>query len=188
MKSPFNNMMLRKISGYSAVVSAALLLTPTHAEAKVNYVDPEDIIVNAENKYVDIDIDGDTVNDFRVELIIDSTISTFYYYYTYYSTLFMKGLLPQNMISTFENFVIKNQKPENLTTIGKWDNNGVFCMASASTYGNTNSKGYWLTDNDSKYIGVKFNISGSIHYGWVRASVNNAMGAMQITIHDWTYE
>ncbi len=41
----------------------------------------------------------------------------------------------------------------------------------------------------NKYLGVKFKISGAVHYGWVRLSVTGFPGVTtRITVHDYAYE
>jgi len=52
---------------------------------------------------------------------------------------------------------------------------------------NTNTYTYGeFPDGQDKFIGIKFDISGGTHYGWVRVNLNT--NADQITIKDWAYE
>ena len=185
-ESTDKKMVLKNISGYSALVGAALLLTPTAAEGKLVYVDPVDINVNDENKYAYLDIDGDTNMDFRVSL--DTFVTTYFSYYYFYSTLKMRGMQADNMASVYNGFINKNPDMSEKKDNVNWQYDANFLAASATTYAGTVSAGNWLVDNDSKYIRIKFKVSDKTHYGWVRASVKNSMGDMQITIHDWTYE
>ncbi|BBO86545.1 hypothetical protein DSCO28_71110 [Desulfosarcina ovata subsp. sediminis] len=39
---------------------------------------------------------------------------------------------------------------------------------------------------ESGYIGIKFKISGSYHFGWIEASVNEA--GDELALHSWAYE
>ncbi len=50
-------------------------------------------------------------------------------------------------------------------------------------YGAT--RGYWANQS-SRYLGIKFEISGTTHYGWVLLSVSKADD--EITIHSYAYE
>ena len=185
-ESTDKKMVLKNISGYSALVGAALLLTPTAAEGKLVYVDPVDININSDNKFAYLDIDGDTKMDFKVAL--DTTLTTYFGYYYFYSTLKMSGMQADNMISVYQGFINKNSEMAEKKDYINWQYDAKFLAASATTYANTESAGNWLTDNENKYIRIKFKISDNTHYGWIKASVKNSMGAMQVTIHDWTYE
>ncbi|BBO86547.1 hypothetical protein DSCO28_71130 [Desulfosarcina ovata subsp. sediminis] len=46
---------------------------------------------------------------------------------------------------------------------------------------------YWTSNcGESGYMGIKFKISGSWHYGWIEASINAA--GDEITLYSWAYE
>ena len=53
---------------------------------------------------------------------------------------------------------------------------------------NTSKQGPWASDALNKFIGVKFKIEGSWHFGWIRASVTLESNNSKIVIHDWAYE
>lgn len=62
-------------------------------------------------------------------------------------------------------------------------------MAISLTFGSTysyNRYGNWSADSQTNYIGVRFNISGNTHYGWIRVTLNNLNH--ELIIHDYAYE
>lgn len=66
---------------------------------------------------------------------------------------------------------------------GNWFNNGYGGGYQSLNYGSC-SFGNWCNITD-RYIGLRFNIAGSIHYGWVRLDVNFAGSVW--TVKDYAY-
>ena len=55
-----------------------------------------------------------------------------------------------------------------------------------------NFYGKWAGNHPNRFLGVRFKISGKIHYGWVRITVNSALthpfNLMSATITEYGYE
>lgn len=67
---------------------------------------------------------------------------------------------------------------------GTFFNNGYAGGFQSLNYGSC-SFGNWCTVTD-RYIGLRFDIGGNIHYGWVRLDVNNAGSVW--TVKDYAYD
>jgi hypothetical protein len=60
---------------------------------------------------------------------------------------------------------------------------------SRSTRGDKLYRGYWAGNPTNRYVGVRFFISGQMHYGWVRLTVNTSkQHVMSATITGYAYE
>lgn len=58
-----------------------------------------------------------------------------------------------------------------------------------STHTTRNLYGKWGGDPQNRYVGVKFQIQGKTHYGWIRMTVNTDLPAnMSATISAYAYE
>nr|WP_321232707.1 T9SS type A sorting domain-containing protein [uncultured Psychroserpens sp.] len=66
-----------------------------------------------------------------------------------------------------------------------WNNNGFSAGFQSLNYGNSCSIGNWCGVTDG-FIGLRFNISGSTHYGWARLDVPTD-NSMAWTIKDMAY-
>ena len=178
-------LLLNKIVGYSALAGAALLLTPTAAKGDIVYVDPEDIVVNSGAKTFDIDINNDGVGDFQFKLDTHTLWSSVC------STLSLDNLVASNYVSSTNGYVAKRTNNISVISGNNWKTNKNFVRGFYYTYYPSRwstERGNWKSESEDKYFGVKFKISGETHYGWIRASIVDPTGGMQITIHDWAYE
>ena len=61
---------------------------------------------------------------------------------------------------------------------------GKIMAASGTEYG---SAGQWQNVAD-RYLGLRFSINGSIHYGWARFSVTSGTGTITATLTGYAYE
>ncbi len=68
---------------------------------------------------------------------------------------------------------------------GNWKHIGLFGAGILTSKTDGVTHGFWK-NKSNKYLGVRFNISGSIHYAWVELSVNS--NANTVTIHRYAYE
>ncbi len=173
---------LNKIAGYSLLTGATMLLAPISAKADIVHVDPEDIIVDKSNNY-DIDIDNNGINDFKIRQgDINLPFSS------YQSDLTVSAY-EGNYISTSNGWIAKQSSSISVNSANIWKNAARFLSGTryySSSWMTLN--GNWESNADEKYFGIKFDISGSTHYGWIRASVENNVGDLKVTIHDWAYE
>jgi hypothetical protein len=178
-------LLLNKIAGYSVLAGAALLLTPTAAKGDIVYVNPADIIVSSTIDSFEIDIDGDGFKDFKFNHFSSEA-------WTGYSNsyLYIFGMDTNNYVSATNLWLAKRTNDISVASGNTWKGSKYFAKGyfyTSSTIWNV-LDGNWKTNADDKYFGVKFEISNSTHYGWIRASASMIVGNMQITIHDWAYE
>jgi len=190
---------LSKISGYSALAGAALLLSPTVAKGDIVYVDPADIVIDVSNNLFYLDMNDDEVNDVRFRHLKNTFISTSTPYKFYMTTSSVSMLLSNSNEAVFDSVYIKKLGAGYTLSLYK-DFSTSYPDAMAKLYyfktitssttsrTDTSNNGPWASDADHKFIGVYFNISGSSHYGWIRVSVQLSPHDTKITIHDWAYE
>jgi hypothetical protein len=68
---------------------------------------------------------------------------------------------------------------------------GFMAGRGGSAYSGPNIDGYWGGGQPNRFLGVKFLIQGTTHYGWVRVTVNNSSKRFQLltaTITEYGYE
>ncbi len=192
-------LLLSKITGYSALAGAALLLSPTVAEGDIVYVDPADIVIDVSNNLYYLDMNDDEVNDVRFRHLKHTfySTSTPYKYYMTTSSIYM--LLSGGNEAVFDSAYIKKLGADYTLSSYKafhdWFPDAMARLyyfktitSSTTSQTDTSNLGPWASDADHKFIGIYFNISGSSHYGWIRVSVQLSPHDTKITIHDWAYE
>ena len=177
----------QRLADYS-LLAGAMLAAGHSAQAAIVYtdVDPDESV---DGSFFSIDMDGDGIIDFTVRQSGYSYASTFFSYasnFAYFSAAFGNefrvpgpfgyGLSPLpygTAISPTASF----------SPYGGTMGNAFRFTSSYSSF--SSSYGLWggLTD---RYAGVKFQISGVTHYGWVRMDV--PVGYGQIIIKDFAYE
>ncbi|MGD8780722.1 MAG: T9SS type A sorting domain-containing protein [Ignavibacteria bacterium] len=165
----------KKLLKYSLVAGG--MLSGVNANVVTTNVDTT--LTN--NQYLDIDFEGTDG--------IDITIRNFYFPGTTNamivngsaSTSFLGKL---NGLKFYPYVLTQNDNISVTPATGTWgkgtDNIGTL------TYDRDGStRGLWRNQNN-KYLGVKFDISGETHYGWVLLSVDS--DADEITVHSYAYE
>ncbi len=127
---------------------------------------------------------------------------TSYTYYNYLTTYLRMEYGGSNLVKLNANYVDRLPAGITLNNTLDWGvgNSVMAIFESSSTsyrsyYGatstgdsNTSKRGPWDSEALNKYIGVKFEIDGSWHFGWIRASVTLGAYNSKIVIHDWAYE
>jgi len=125
-----------------------------------------------------------------------------YYNYNYGSSRLYLNSVNSNSVITSSSSVVPIGSGITLTNNGNWQNGSTFTLAqqynntsSVTTYqgsynisSSSQADGPWAPTVSNKYIGIKFDIDGDDHLGWVRISVICAPGDSKIIIHDWAYE
>jgi hypothetical protein len=177
----------QKLKNYTAL-AGAMTAAGAAADAQIIYTDiTPDAVINP-SQVVNIDLNGDNVNDFQlgVEQYLDSL---------------------GNPLVTLAVCQVQNPANGVLGTLyyGQYPlpfnlNNGDSIAASNPNWnaGSINSGlqylsivygpgiyGYWNGATD-KYLGVRFVAGNNTHYGWIRLSVNT--GSTQITVKDMAYQ
>ncbi len=125
-----------------------------------------------------LDLDGDGTDDFRIHHNENSSIGSFS------SSLFLQPLndVDNEALGTFSvlssyfafPYALNIGDPISNMASGNWMNNSYSSAYMSLNYGSqagTCSVGYWC-DVDNKYLGLRFDISGVRHYGWVKLRVD----------------
>ncbi len=162
----------KRIAGYSAL--AAAMLTGAQGKAEIiKYSSGAVINSNGQSVNLDFDkIDGDDLNLFL------------------FSSTFAKSFQVKNLdndsggaflaatFGIYVNAFALNQSSSIGTDNANWiaGRNGIGFLCYSST-------GYW-NNQSNKYLGVRFDISGQTHYGWVKMSCDGT----SLTIHEYAYE
>jgi hypothetical protein len=145
---------------------------------------------------VSLDLNSDGVNDFKISLL--STLSAYGYFA---GTEFLR-VTPHNgggVMGTaggnrgpYASALLRGAK------IGASDHflNGKDTIEDTyfnyHTQGSKRLYGKWGGNHPNRFLGVKFNISGKTHYGWIRITVNSSITVpftlMSATITEYGYE
>lgn len=194
-------------AAYAAAAGAALAMSSA-ADASIIYVNPTDIVLNinqpllsSSNTSTFIDLNNDGTNDFQLLLNWDSNGASFSSA-TAFGSAYLNGV-NGGRVAQVGSVSELAQLPLN-TPIDVGLNFGQFGLIVGNFYSITsggstaaNSSGVWVEDVQS-FAGVRFNIGGNTHYGWIRLSWNDTHGidtsmtpdgfVDQVTIYDWAYE
>lgn len=170
-------------------LGAAAIVAGTTASGQVVYTDviPDDTVSGNGDSYL-LDLDNNASVDFNL-LVYSGTYSNSYYG-VFYSLQAMGGsALGSNrfMNDTYGYaYALNNGTPIN-NGAASWGSSALmranyFVSYLGSTY--NYSYGNWGIAPD-RYLGLRLNVAGSLHYGWVRISVlsNNTF-----VVHDYAYE
>jgi hypothetical protein len=169
----------KKLSLYLAVAAGVAGIS-TQAGAQIVY---HDVVPDSSlhfNETMDIDLNSDATIDFiaqHQDLVFTSSGSTYSYK--------INNITPQAgnsvVITTTAMYpaVLNFNELINVTRAFGTEN----LLASVSSGGY--DWGNWNGQID-KYVGLKFDISGTTHYGWVRLSV--ATGGAVTVVKDWAYQ
>lgn len=159
----------KRLSQYGAMVGALIGLSEASAQ-NITYVDIDDYAGGPDDQFL-IDMDGDGTNDFA---IVNS--------YTSYLYALPNG--DNEILGSLSGgfaypYVLSDGNNISSGAPGSWLNT----YFQSLNYGDC-SFGNWCDITDG-YLGVRFDISGNTHYGWIRMDVNDD-GAVW-TIKDWAY-
>lgn len=177
MKKDYKISTNQKLTAYSAM-AAAIMAHGYDVNAEVVYTDFEDVTLEVGDAY-DLDLDGDGVLDFN--FAVDSKTGP---YGTWsYGTAFGIGGTQNQVIGytgTYYNYGSNLNAGDEIGPDGPWISDAVLASNFYDyPFGAFPGAG-------EGYIGVQFEISGNLHYGWVRleADINDLF----ITLMDMAYE
>lgn len=161
----------RKLLGYAAAAGATAMLTIAQpAEAKIVYTPTHETIFP--NTTVEFDVNRDGTPDFKIAATSEYIVSSRFQHA--YGNVKVQGLLPSNGIVRYRSLWVAALKAGSVIgTASEFINSGF--MAHCDTFtpvSGTSSRsitGFWFGQTN-KYLGLKFSISGQIHYGWARLS------------------
>ena len=170
----------KSIQTYSAVAGAFLGIAST-ANAAIQYTDINpDLTFNTNNTGYDLDLNNDTIIDFRLEVFTAFTDKVV--------------ISPEGSNSVFSYMTTGYQfaKKMNLYSLVhsglNWNNfyfNPTPFLVLAQSFNVLNLLGEWHGAND-KYLGLKLKVGGQVYYGWARLDVSAGGGSF--TIKDYAYE
>jgi hypothetical protein len=187
MKKNYKISKNQKLTAYSAM-AAAIMAHGYDANAEVVYTDFEDVTLEVGDAY-DLDLDGDGVLDFDFAVGSITGSNGTWSFGTAFG-MFTGGGGSNNQIigytGAYYNYGSNLNAGDEIGPDGPW-----LAYSSVSNAAVLASNFYGISYGDfpgagEGYIGVQFEISGKVHYGWVRleADINDVF----ITLKDMAYE
>lgn len=183
-----NSTLNDRLKRYSAFAAAATAAAPAIGQVVYTDLSP-DIILNINDTYA-LNLDGDAQDDFYFGVF--SASGTYYGGLINYSMNIAgvygaTGASFMGQTSSFGNMVSGLYAGMSVSSLG------AFMNSSAALGGYVVVTGIYSTSTpigdfnpNERYMGVQFDISGSTHYGWVRARVTP--NGDQMVIFDYAYE
>ncbi len=196
-----------RLSGYVSAAGALLALGSV-AHGQVEYSGPQNIEIDMLNfEYLDINDDG--VDDFVFVLYGFSTSFVTSVYHIF--SIGGAGLVANARTDTYNSWMIhqddvytsriiahglNSNSPVNAAQT-QWSNAngmdwpgvlqyGFYVHVTAPGYSYTIGTGIGDFVDEDKYVGVRFMIGASQHYGWIRVNMPHSLNP--ITIIDWAYK
>lgn len=173
-----------KLFSYSAM-AAAFVACSSEASADIVYVDiPDASLILGD--FATLDLDGDGVVDFGFILDSDTPDWTFIQAFGYLSGLSYGN--PNNQFAGYSGAFLPYASAINSGDVigsgldflaSTYNLAFVASLYSGVTYGQ-------FGDGTDKFMGFQFDISGTLHYGWVR--VNATVDPVTLIIKDWAYD
>ncbi len=168
----------------AAGVSMLALTQPAVAEIVFT---PSDAILPL-NQYISIDLNHDGTPDVR--FLLNS-----HFYHTFLGALDVKG--DGGVIGMVEEFGVRSAAPLLAgATIGPDQQFAKANLRMATSHGadipsyyiySRTEKGAW-GNLQNRFLGVRFVIDGTIHYGWIRMTVGSSGRPLSATITGYAYE
>ena len=178
-----NTSLKKQLKRYSAL-SAGLISCA--ANAQVVETDIRDEVTLFNSSY-NVDVDGDGLVDF----VFSHYYST-YGAYSFNSFLEIGGVNSNSIIGftsyTYSsNMAVKLYPNTEINSLNSFLSSGVLLgvRGNGLSIYTTSTFGHWIADCSDNYVGVKFDINGNTHYGWIRIVVNDAQ---EFYIAKWGYE
>lgn len=179
------------IGKYSATASAFLATGAINAQIQYTDVNPDQVI-DVNNSPYNLDFNSDAVNDLSLQVVqISETGSTFKYSgFSANVELGANGVVAGGSSGTIP---LALNNGDVISPSALFDSTGseilgglvnYTSISGSSSYNGIISYGNFLGQTD-KFLGVKFDITGNTHYGWVRLDV--AADATTITVKDYAY-
>ncbi len=168
----------KRIAGYSAL--AAAMLTGAQGKAEVLKYN-SGAVLNEGGDFVNIDFDqvGGDGND----IMISCTTYPGPIFYAQHFDYANSGAFLGNMAGSSIMFPFALEASNSIPVTGAWNLNTYNTYAQGTLNVFSGFAGHW-NNKFNKYMGVRFDISGATHYGWVKMSCNGPT----LTIHQFAYE
>lgn len=189
----------------SAAAGLGALICPPPAEAAVKYSGMKNLPMgtNAPKVVHNINLDGDDVDDFHFlfgQYGYHATIGSQQKYLSnkvfVLAPASLNSFIVEQSVTSTSTFSVPARLPNNYTIQGglppgsrNWQNGSSSLLAGKFQYYNntintTNSAGNFIGKRG--YLGVRFQISGDTHYGWIQFAADEDVKNGRIV--DWAYE
>jgi hypothetical protein len=182
--------LLNKLKNYSKTAAAMAVVGGT-ANAQIVYTDIDaDTTLNTFPSEYEIDFDGDGNIDLNINMQSSGTSS--FGYFKINARVGSSGtyiLSSSGYIAKLNtSFLIGNSSTSSSIYFAHHSGSDIKMVEYRSYIGS--AYGNWAsTDVDNKFVGVKFDISGNTHYGWIRLSTHVVDKTdMYATIKDFAYQ
>lgn len=187
MKKNYKISTNQKLAAYSTM-AAALMAQGLQVGAEVVYTDIEDVTLEIGDVY-DIDVDGDGTLDFHFAVSsVTGSNGTWSFGTAFGMYTGVGGTLNQAMgtVGAYYNYASNLNAGDSIGPDGPW-------LAYTSVYNAAviASNFYGISYGQfpgagEGYMGIQFEISGNVHYGWVR--LESDINDVYITLMDMAYE
>ncbi len=183
MKTTKRTKHIEKLAAYSSQATICLLLTvPVSGQTVYTDLDPdlgEFTQYQDEDTVFQIDMNADGIVDFSFSLARYRYFS--YFYSTYGNNMYVRNLDGIAAEPGLLSNILVMHEGDTIDAALNWNDGTDMLIATAGATANT----YWystfynawkggpLMDQDAEYAGVRFQIDGNIHYGWVRLSIKS---------------
>ncbi len=188
---------LAQATAYTAAAGAALALAPS-ADAAIQYSGPQNLSVAGEGTAtINMNLLGD--DEFKLRLLSDE--GEFSIKLIPFSSNNTQWLNHIATTGTFQPNIAKRLAAGNSINGGAqaWAaldfgllRNGDSVLGSflgAINPASWSWPGGTMNATGAGFLGVRFNISGNTHYGWIRVGISNDAGGIPValTVYDWAY-
>ena len=191
MKTTKNLNFTKKMLSYS-LTSALVVAGGQDINGEIAYYDIEDETVGSNGSY-EVDINNDGTPDFTISQNHSESTSTYSSYSNLFDSVRIDGSQSQNKIlksssSSYAQLMNTGDVVGLSTTYSSYNTqefiNNVQLGYYAYSYGSSYTYGSW--EGEEGYLGVKFDINGNNHYGWIRLEVFSYYSGF--TVRDFAYE
>ncbi len=186
----------KKLKSYTTIALSAIA---ADASSQIIYTDIRDTTLINNGDFFDIDLNNDGINDIEISLNKFSSFGSYSSYYYQFKTYSVEadGLNSANVNAVFNsNYTIYeaaalSRSSSINSSLNTWNNyayvGGSFSSVySGPSYSSSSSAVFGqFAGNGDKYLGVRFNIGTSVHYGWVRLDMATNF---DITIKDFAFD
>lgn len=185
MNKIYKNLNGSKLKAYSAM-AAALTAGTASLNAEIVYTDIEDITIGIGENF-EVDIDGDGTMDFIFAASsLTGTYGTWSFATAFGDSAGVGNSTNQAMgtVGTWYDYASALDAGDNIGPDGDFlSNTGNAAVIASNFYGSAFGN---FPGEGEKFMGVKFDISGNVHYGWIR--LESDLDAIFVTVMDFAYE
>ncbi|MFN0275389.1 MAG: T9SS type A sorting domain-containing protein [Chitinophagales bacterium] len=187
MKKLYINNNAKKLAAYSAM-AGAFVSAASSADAQVTYVDlePDEELEIGAVYFLDMDDNGDDDFLFQVASTSGGSWSFARVFGSVTTSAYSFGNSTNRVVGYSGAFLPYGSALDEDEVIDEdADFLETYAVAFlASIYGGITYGAF--ADQDDKYLGVKFDIDGEVHYGWIR--LDATVGPVSATLKDYAYQ